>query len=117
MSISTYIAIAAITLGIGILGTVMVRAMSLEAEVETLTLANQALATSNAALQQKLDQTQQAAAVLQRQLEIEEKRAAEYDALREALINGGQDAALPQWFVDYLRQLGIGGLQPADADD
>ena len=36
-----------------------------------------------------------------------EDQAAEYDALREALLKGKDDAPIPDWFRDYLADLGI----------
>lgn len=33
------------------------------------------------------------------------QRADEYDALRESLLKGGQDAPIPDWFCDYLNGL------------
>lgn len=68
------------------------------------------LARSVAVLSDARDQARLAAEVARAAADRERMRAAEYDALREALITGGDDAEVPDWFCDYLDGL-LGGLR------
>lgn len=66
------------------------------------------------ALEMERDNARLARAVAQAARERVESQAAEYDALREALLRGNDDAPIPDWFRTYLGRLGV--LQPRDAD-
>lgn len=90
---------------------------SLVKERDALRQANQILTVSVASLREQVDQTQEALAVARVVSQQERARAIEYDALREALIGGNNDADLPEWFVDYLHDLGVGGVSGADTSD
>lgn len=80
---------------------------------EALEAQNAALTRSMAALERQAAQARLAADVARAEAERFAAKAQEYDALREALIKGEQDAPLPDWFRDYLDQL-LGGLPVAD---
>jgi len=66
--------------------------------------------------QAQMDQARLAAEVAQANADRTAERAAEYDALRETLLKGSNDAPLPGWFSDYLRDLGIGRLHTGHGD-
>lgn len=72
---------------------------------------NASLTRSVAALEQQAAQSRLAADVARAAAQRERERAAEYDALREALIDGDEDADLPTWFRSYLDDL-LGRLPP-----
>lgn len=55
------------------------------------------------------EQARLAANVAQASADRERARAAEYDALRESLLKGNDDAPLPDWFRAYLDRL-LGGV-------
>jgi hypothetical protein len=59
-----------------------------------------------AARDRTIEQRKEAAAVHAAHLKRKEAKSAEYDRLRDTL-NGVEDAPLPDWFVDYLRALGL----------
>lgn len=69
-----------------------------------------AQARSISALEAQRAQARLAADVATAVAKREAARAAEYDALREALLRGEEDAELPEWFRAYLRDLGFVGL-------
>jgi hypothetical protein len=65
------------------------------------------------ALERTLEAERAAAIILAAENEANAARAAEYDALRETLLEGGDDQDLPDFLRDYLDRLfgtdGIGG--------
>ena len=65
-------------------------------------------------LEERAAQAEQARAVAVAHQKRVEALAREYDALKEALIRGDEDAPIPDWFRDYLDRL-LGGL-PTDQD-
>lgn len=70
------------------------------------------------AIERTLEAERQAAAVLAAERDRFEERAAEYDALREALIEGGDDAQIPDWLAAYLGSLlSPGGTGRPDSPD
>ena len=64
-------------------------------------------AAEAATAQERLAQARAAAERADRAQAEAAARAAEYDQLRRALIEGDQDAPLPDWFRDYLASLGL----------
>lgn len=56
-------------------------------------------------LERTLQAERIAAAVLAAERDRFEARAAEYDNLRQALLEGGEDAPLPEWLGDYIDSL------------
>jgi hypothetical protein len=78
-----------------------------------------ALEEENARLERSLlsykaqaEQTREALAVARAAQKRAAARAAEYDAIREAVLRGDyEDVPLPDWFLDLLRDL---GLRPGD---
>lgn len=73
---------------------------------------NATLTASVAALERDLRvqadiaaQAAQARDVARAAAERQAQKAAEYDAIREALLRGDDDAQLPDWFRAYLRSL------------
>ena len=64
-------------------------------------------------LERTLEAERLAAAVLAAERDRFEARAAEYDDLRETLLEGGEDAPLPDWLAAYIGRLlatdGTGG--------
>ena len=70
------------------------------------------------ALERTLEAERAAAAVLQAERDRFAERAEEYDALREALLEGGDDADIPDWLRAYLDRLltgnGTGGAASPD---
>jgi hypothetical protein len=64
-------------------------------------------------LERTLEAERLAAAVSAAERDRFEARAAEYDALREALLEGGEDAPLPDWLAAYLASLlGVADERP-----
>lgn len=57
------------------------------------------------ALERTLEAERVAAAILAAENEANAARAAEFDALRETLLEGGDDAPLPGWLADYIASL------------
>ena len=70
--------------------------------VGKLATENGDLMASVVALEQSVSQAKTAAAVARAAAERERTKADEYDAFREALINGESDENLPDWFRDYI---------------
>jgi uncharacterized protein HemX len=68
----------------------------------SLSAENASLTRSLATLEQSRDQARLAADVARAAAAREKSKADEYDALRNALINGEQDEELPAWFADYV---------------
>lgn len=66
---------------------------------------NASLARSMAVLEGERQQARLARDVARAEADRVRVRAAEYDALREALIDGGEDQVLPEWFKEYLKRL------------
>lgn len=70
------------------------------------------------ALERTLEAERTAAVILAAENEANAARAAEYDALRETLLEGGDDADLPDFLRDYLDRLfgaaGTGGATGSD---
>ena len=75
-----------------------------------LRVENASLARSVAALEDQRAQARLAADVARAAADRERARAAEYDALRETLLKGDDDAPLPDWFRAYLDRV-LGGLR------
>lgn len=71
----------------------------------SLSAENASLTRSIATLEQSRDQARLAADVARATAAREKSKADEYDALREALISGGEDQVLPEWFQDWLREI------------
>ncbi|NBT31687.1 MAG: hypothetical protein EBT13_07225 [Rhodobacteraceae bacterium] len=57
------------------------------------------------ALERTLEAERFAAAILAAENEANAARAAEYSNLREALLDGGEDAPLPDWLAAYISSL------------
>lgn len=76
--------------------------------VSSLEADNARLERSVAALEMRASQAREALEVARAAQKRQEERAAEYDAIREALLRGEfDDAPLPEWFVSVLRDLGL----------
>ena len=103
---------AAVLLAIGV--TIWLQA----SQIEKLKLRNENLETSVDSLQKQNEQAREAQAVAERFAVEQARKANWYDAMRESVIGGGNDAELPEWFHAYLRDLGFSGrdVQPADPD-
>ena len=88
------------------------------AQNRALRAENAMQAASITALRDQFEQARLAADVARAAAKREAERAEEYDQLREALLKGNDDAPLPDWFRDYLRNLGVVGmpLEPTDED-
>jgi len=71
---------------------------------------NASLARSVAVLEREKENARLAEDVARAEAERQRKKATEYDALKEALLRGDEDAPLPQWFRDYFDDL-LGGLR------
>jgi hypothetical protein len=82
-------------------------------KVEAVTARAVAAERAVEGLERTLEAERLAAAVLAAERDRFEARAAEYDDLREALLEGGQDAPLPDWLAAYIGRLhatdGTGG--------
>lgn len=83
----------------------LVAVVLLQRSNASLTAQNASLTRSVAVLEDQAAQSRLAADVAQAAAQRERARAAEYDALREALIDGDDDAHLPPWFRSYLDDL------------
>ena len=75
-----------------------------------LRVENASLARSVATLEDQRAQARLAADVARAAADRARARAAEYDALRETLLKGDDDAPLPDWFRAYLDRV-LGGLR------
>ncbi|MFY0633694.1 MAG: hypothetical protein JXQ91_07775 [Vannielia sp.] len=85
------------------------RAGRLSAQAEAASLRR-----SVAVLEDARAQARSAAEVARAEAERQAARAAEYDALKEALLRGGDDVALPDWFDAWGC---AAGLWLCEADD
>lgn len=85
----------------------------LRAEVDALASENASLTRSVVVLEGQIEQSKLAREVADAEAARVKARAAEYDALRETLMRGDDDAPLPEWFRDYLDRL-LGGLPNAN---
>jgi outer membrane murein-binding lipoprotein Lpp len=74
---------------------------------------NLRLSASVEALERKIEADRIAVAIARDIQKRERARAARYDRLRGALMAGGHDEPIPDWFRDYQHRLGFDGLQPA----
>lgn len=74
---------------------------------------NLRLSSTVEALERKIEADRIAVAIARDIQKRERIRAARYDRLREALIAGGHDEPIPDWFRDHLHRLGLDGLQSA----
>jgi uncharacterized protein HemX len=103
---------ATVALGAGAWGTY--EAKKAERATERAVMAERAVG----ALERTLEAERNAAAVLQAERDRFAERAEEYDQLREALLEGGDDADIPGWMRDYLDGLfsidGTGGAAGSD---
>lgn len=66
-----------------------------------------------AALELERDQARLAREVAEAAMSRIQVKADEYDALREALLSGDQNADIPNWFSDWLFDLGV-SVRPDD---
>jgi hypothetical protein len=83
------------------------------ADKATLTSALEAAGREKAALRGQLRQNAVATAVALSAAQDNQARADEYDALRDALINGDNDAPIPVWFCEHINGLlGSGTCDP-----
>jgi len=83
--------------------------MVMQRQNAALIAENASLSRSIAVLEDSRAQARLAADVARAEAQRERKKAAEYDALRKALIDGDEDAELPPFFRDWLSDL-LGGL-------
>lgn len=60
------------------------------------------------------DQARLAEAVAEAAASRIQQKADEYDALREALLSGDQNVPIPDWFHDWLVNLGVVSVRPDD---
>jgi cobalamin-dependent methionine synthase I len=67
-----------------------------------------------AAMRLERDQARLAEAVAEAAASRIQQKAEEYDALREALLSGDEDVPIPDWFRDWLVDLGVVGVRPDD---
>ena len=90
---------------------------SLQADNDALTASLAASEREKAVLTQKAAQATHAAEIARNEAQRYQARANEYDALRESLTNGDNDAPIPDWFCQYLnRLLGAGACDSDGAD-
>lgn len=95
-------------LTIGLLGALcaaLVALMVMQRQNAALSAENASLSRSIAVLEDSRAQARLAADVARAEAQRERDRAVEYDAFREALIEGNEDAELPEWFQGWLREL------------
>lgn len=106
-----YVLIAALSAVLGLLGWVWL----LRSQRDSLEAHTASQARSIVALEAQAAQARLAAEVAKAAAERERLRAAEYDRLRMALVDGGEDVDLPDWFRDWVHALvGGRGVQPED---
>lgn len=71
------------------------------------------LERENATKELVIEQEREARRVADANAARERIKAEEYDRLKEALLRGGDDVQIPDWFKSWLADL-LGGVQPDD---
>lgn len=86
-------------------------AMHLRADNASLQATADAQAREIMTLNVQVSQAREAAEVARATADREASDARKYNALREALIKGDEDVDLPDFFVELLADLGLGGVR------
>lgn len=74
-------------------------------------VANELLRNELAVMQRERDVAREGRRVADALAARLQAKATEYDAIRESILRGGNDADLPDWFLDHLRSIRAIGVQ------